>query len=335
MPLILGRYPPEYRAEVVGPLMRLIERGESACVVGLAGTGKSNLIHFMRQRDAQERYLPERADRLHFVALSCLPGTDPRESIYVAMTDCVRQIARDRDAAAEEAAPAAPASPLQALRSALDLACGALGQQIVFVFDEFDCLIRHQPAGFFDDLRVLRDDHRTTGNVVFLVITRILPQLTRGTEPLRDSKFFQLIRDRIYPLPPFDEAGAVDMLDDLMRRQKAEFDFPLRLRKRLAGLAGGHPGLLLSLFETLKPDFSDAASTPELLAADARVAAACAEVWTSLHWQEQEALSAIAGEQPIDETMRGYLSRRGLLAGNGSRAMFSPVFREYVRGLRE
>jgi hypothetical protein len=313
--------------------MAMIERGESACIVGVAGTGKSNLIHFMRQREAQERYLPERASRLHFVTLSCLPGTDPRDSIYAAMIDCVWQIARDCQAEEDEL-PAA-VSPLQALRGALDVTCGTLRQQVVFVFDEFDCLIRNQPAGFFDDLRVLRDDHRTTGNVVFLVITRILPQLPRGPEPLRDSKFFQLIRDRIYPLPPFREADAVAMLDDQMRRQKGTFDFPLRIRKRLAGLAGGHAALLLSLFETLKPDFSHVASAPEALVAAPRVANTCADIWNDLHWQEQESLIDMAQDRPVSDEVRSYLCRRGLVAVNGSRAIFSPVFREFVRTLPE
>ena len=314
--------------------MRMIERGESACVVGLVGTGKSNLVHFMREREAQRLYLGEQADRLHLVTLSCLPGTDPKETIYEAMTECARQIARERDGEADEVAAGA-VSPLQALRAILEVTCGALDQQLVFVFDEFDCLLQNQPAGFFDDLRVLRDDHRTTGNVVFLVITRVLPQLRRGPEPFRDSKFFQLIRDRIYPLPPFREVDAVCMLDDVMNRQKAHFDFPLRLRKRLAGLAGGHAGLLLSLYETLKPDFSDTASLPEALAAAPRVATACAEIWTDLHWQERDALIELARDQPVDEAMRSYLCRRGLLSANGSRAIFSPVFREYIRSMRE
>ena len=94
MTLIQNRYPIEYRSEIVQPLMAAVCQGESACLVGLAGVGKSNLVHFLEQPEAKKHYLPEGiADRTHFVSLSCRPGGQPKEEIFGAMLTAVWLVA--------------------------------------------------------------------------------------------------------------------------------------------------------------------------------------------------------------------------------------------------
>lgn len=102
------------------------------------------------------------------------------------------------------------------------------------------------------------------------------------------------------------------------------------VRRRLVRLAGGHPALILSIFQTLKPDFNTAGFLPETLLSSHRVAEACAQIWHYLHAEERSALLELVDGQAIDPEMERFLSRRGLL-DNGSSALFSPVFREYVK----
>ena len=245
------------------------------------------------------------------------------------MTQWAWEIGRGQNADLHERPPEA-VSAFQGLRSVLRLVCDGLRQQLVFVFDEFECLIQNQTPGFLDDLRILRDDHRTTGNVVFVVLTHRLPQLVRGPEPMRESKFFSLIRDRIFPLPPYRDPDAHAMVDDLVARENCAAEAAMPVRRRLVRLAGGHPALILSIFQTLKPDFNTAGFLPETLLSSHRVAEACAQIWHYLHAEERSALLELVDGQAIDPEMERFLSRRGLL-DNGSSALFSPVFREYVK----
>jgi hypothetical protein len=330
MALILGRYPLEYRSEVVSLLMASVQRGDSACVVGIAGTGKSNLVHFLAQAEVKQHYLPAgEASRTHFVPLSCLPGIQPKDSIFEAMNQWAWEIAKGLNQELEDRSPAGVA-PLQVLRGVLRMTGHGLNQRLVFVFDEFECLIRHQSPGFLDDLRTLRDDHRTSGNLVFIVLTHRLPQVVPGLEPLRASKFFGVIRDHIYPLTPYREADSQGMLDFLLQKEGNALRIPAQIRKRLIFFSGGHPALLGALFEELKPEFGVAAFTASTLPEKSRIRDVCADIWQNLHTEEQVALCAIVQDQAIDPEMKTFLCRRGLLLNNPSSVFFSPLFRGYV-----
>jgi hypothetical protein len=327
---ILGRYPLEYRSEIVGPLMASVQRGDSACVVGMAGTGKSNLAHFLAQAEVKQSYLPaNEASRTHFVPLSCLPGTQLKNSIFEAMNQWAWEVARGLNRELGDNPPTGVA-PLEVLRSVLRMTCQGLNQRLVFVFDEFECLIRHQAAGLLSDLRMLRDDHRTSGNVVFIVFTHRLPQLVPGPEPVRASKFFGIIRDHIYPLPPHRESDARAVLDVLLQKDAGALRMPPSARRLLLAFSGGHPSLLVNLHEVLKPEFNMAAFAPSKLLDKGRIRDVCADIWLNLHVEEQKALQALVRGEALSSEMEGFLCRRGLLLRNPSRDLFSPLLREYI-----
>ena len=55
-------FPPlTFRAQVIEPLLHLARAGESVALVGVAGTGKSNLARFLTRADVRLHYLGERA----------------------------------------------------------------------------------------------------------------------------------------------------------------------------------------------------------------------------------------------------------------------------------
>lgn len=330
------RYPLTFRAEIVSKLMGDIEQGVCACVVGLAGVGKSNLVRFMQKPETVRHYIRSAAlaDRIHLLSIDCSPGDQPRDELYREMDACLRELARSKGwplpAIGQEA------SPYETLRIRLKTFCQERNQRVVFILDEFETVLRKQPSGILEDLRRLRDDHRERANLLFIVITHILPHLVAHNPPLKETKFFELISEHIYGLGPYSRADADSMLDDRLEKKGAD---PRVLspeqRTVLYDLSGGHSRLLRALFDEQYPTFPMTPPDPaQLLQTLPAIRMACQHVWNHLHMDEQRLLRSVATGAAISSVEEAYLLRRGLLRRGASGAiLFSPIFREYVRTL--
>ncbi len=283
MSLILDRYPIDYRSEVVSRLMPLIQHGESMCLVGLAGVGKSNLATFLQQPEVKAHYLPEPdAKRTEIVYLSCLPGGQPKDEVLSALLLRTWRIAARFEPGRPELPPTDRA-PLYVLQNLLEDVCRVRNRRVVYILDEFESLIRHQPPGLFDDFRALRDEHRTSGNVVFVVITNRMPQLIPGPDRFSSGKFFQILRSNIFSLPPYRDTDADSMLDVLLK-QAGYSAIDAQDRARLLRFSGGHSWLLAALFKQLAPTFhASARDYLPLVASSGRVNWVCEQIWLSLH----------------------------------------------------
>jgi hypothetical protein len=332
MDLLLGRYPIDYRSEVLSAIMPLVRQASCACLVGLAGVGKSNLVHFMQQPEVKAHYWPAaEAEQTHVLALSCGPGSQPAEEVFEDMLMPLLLVANDLEGRAVE--PSLNAAPFHVLREVLNLVCQHHGQRVVFIFDEFESLIAHQPAEFFERLRSLRDDHRATGRLVYVVITHRLPHLAPNPSHFRASKFFELLRNSIYPLPPYRERDAATMLDVLLQRREA-VPISNQDRSRLIAFAGGHSDLLKAVFYEIYPTLNASAHLLLKLAENSTgVRSSCEHIWTHLHPEEQAALRRLVGGSPVDPTMMQFLRYRGLLQAGPSPAFFSPLFQQFTAQL--
>jgi len=329
--LVLGRYPIEYRQEVVQTLMQKAQRGESACLVGLAGVGKSNLMTFIAQEEVRRRYLGDDWSHTHFLGVVCTTGAHEPDIVFKAMLDAALDLAGEIEPG-RSIEPVPGVSLFQALRSVLHFICDTRGQRVVFVLDEFEDAIRHQPADLFDALRTLRDDQRATGRVQFVVITHRLPQLVLSPPPFHSSRLYPILRDNIYPLPPYRASDAEWMLDDLCRKKGGLKLQPAMIRT-LLDYSGGHGGLLRALFDDLQPKFDVAKETLLGLAARAsKTRTSCEHVWTHLHRDEQAALRKLAAGRIVVPESAAYLHRRGLIARNAPDGeIFAPVFARYIQ----
>ena len=325
MALILDRYPIDFRSEIVHPIMAEIQHSGSVSIVGLAGAGKSNLVHFMGQPEVLAHYLPHsEATRTHVLSVQCRPGTQPKEELFGKMLSALLQ--------AFELAPETPLaeSTFNQLRSTLASLCGRRGQRLVFVFDEFESLISAQGADFFEDLRELRDEHRTSGNLLYVVITHRMPQRIPGSPSFEESKFFEILRNNIFPLGPYRKVDARGMLHVLLQRQGVQAISPAA-SDRLIAFSGGHAGLLRAVVEELSPNFER--SAPRLLtlvSESQRIRHAGEHIWTHLHIQEQRALSSLVFGQAIPPAMQQFLFKRGLLDEADSSSLSSLLLREYI-----
>jgi len=291
--------------------------------------GKSNLVHFMEQPEAKAHYLP--ADEAAFTQIlhvSCNPGSQPADSLFKDMLAPLFSLASRLEGQAMDTPVAM--SPFHALREVLQVVCQRHQHRVVFILDEFESLISHQPADFFERLRDLRDAHRTTGRVAYVVITHRLPHLAPNNRGFRESKFFELLRNNIYPLPPYRTQDALLMLE-VLRQRRNSVSLSEQDRARLIAFSGGHSDLLKAIFFEVYPTPSVSAhQLLKLVESSTGIRSSCEHIWTHLHPEEQEALICLVSGRPIEPAMQQFLHYRGLLQSGASPAFFSPIFQQFT-----
>lgn len=335
MSLILNRYLPTYRQEIVKTLFTVTEQGKSLCLVGLAGVGKSNLCQFLEQPDVSARYLPQsEVERTHFLNIPCGTGTQSTHQIYQALLIALHPLAQQLG----HSLPQLPETPLfYKLRDLLRLLCASPdrnghNRRIIFLLDEFENLIRHQTAEFFEELRQLRDDHRSSGNLAYVVLTHRMPQTLKGADhkPFQESRLMELLHREIRALGPYCNEDARQMLESLL--SQARLSLSLKFQKRLCALCGCHSGILRAVFDALRPHLE--MSTQQLLRlADEHpeVNRSCEHLWSHLHDAERAALlELVQGKHPAPTTTT-FLLKRGLLTSPPSPEIFSPIFGKFVK----
>ena len=247
---------------------------------------------------------------------------------------------RDAISALWQAAQADP--PVLALRN-LDQGFGKLvtagAAHLILVLDDCDDLLAHVAPVFFSDLRGLRDNYKV--RLVYLTLTRREPAFLREDTP-EFEELFELLSapGHTIAVAPYVETDAVLMLRRLAARQVPPRPLTEFEAKRLVSLAGGHAGLLRSMFFATQynSELAAAAISPEgwtRLAEHADVEGECRKIWDSLEAEEQADLGRIVlGQTPSADGLRR-LERRGLvkLHLNRPSEIFAPVFERCVTSL--
>lgn len=333
MTLILGRYPLDFRSEIVEPLLATVTQGSSVCVVGLAGAGKSNLAKFLGQPEVLRRYLPESiAQEVHAPVIHCRPGTQSSATFYRGVLHELQSVARKVGHPLHTEGSHSEASAFD-VRAAVKELCETAQQRIVLVLDEFECLIQHQPLEFFEDLRNIRDEVRTTNRFAYVATTHRLPHRVVGNQRFENSKFYELLRNEMYALGPYRAADAMSMLDALAARENLTIDRGYLERVRVA--AGGHSEIMRAIFDTIKPNFGVASPRLAQLAAgrEGAVYAACEKLWLHLHSSERAALRTLATGGWPEPWLLEFLYKRGLITSVQTPYLFAPAFAVYVDSL--
>lgn len=179
------------------------------------------------------------------------------------------------------------------------------GIQIVFMFDEFEDMLRHLPVKFFQTLRGLRDTNKR--QLSYLTFTRSpLPVLVEqyGISALDIEPFAELFTDNLYYVGPYNETDARKMVENLLKRnQKSYDDYTLNF---LLWATGRYAGLLRAGFRVLDSlgplDSSTVMRSGEQLAqqlaAKQPIRIECRTIWTSLSSPERYVLKAAARLAP-------------------------------------
>lgn len=321
--------------------MDWINAGQSGCLIGLRGAGKSNFMRFLLREDVQQYYLGEDCAHVSFVyidplalvelsdwtyyelmlarLLDQLDRAEIEEEIVKDIASLYRDVTRSRD----------PLVAARAIERCIGTLCQRSAQQVVLLLDEFDDLVRALSASLFRFLRALRDAYK--GQIAYVVVVTGDPAGLRND--LEEAEhFYRLISRNVCGLGPYSAADARQMIRYLASQRSIEFAEKDVLR--LIELSGGHAGLLKATLSLLWDRYR-AGYLMELaprLQDEQAIRNECQKVWNSLSDSEQASLSAIAKGAQADPDTLSHLRLKGLVRESQVETpVFSPLFADFVR----
>lgn len=365
------RHPLDFRKEEVGLIMERWRAAESCSLVGVGSVGKSNLMQHLANPEVQTAYMKE-VNVAKFKAIIIDPsmlGPLPSEGHDAEQIRCwagyellmhrlflafyrsdvlddndTRRFAKTYEALQNGSNPLYAYMGLRYFELGLEFFMQS-GIHLVFMFDEFEVMLKSLPIKFFLTLRGLRDANKK--QLSYLTFTRaplsdvIAPA---GINPLAIEQFVELFNDNVYYIGPYNESDARRMVDDLAKRNNrhyhdAAITFLLWSTGRFAGLlrAGFR---VLDTLKSLDPSSVMTRST-ELareMAKKQPIRTECRTIWLSLTKQEQHILKVAAGLLPfnrseINQQAIELLAKKSLLrtGDTGEKpAIEPPVFHFFV-----
>ncbi len=364
----------EFRQTEVGYVMERWRASDSCSLVGVGSVGKSNLLQHLSNETVQAFYMKDVAGGKPFKAiiidpsmLGPLPGnsSDNGDAIrcwagYELMMhrlflafypfsnlspDDSRVFYETYQALQDGTNPLYAYMGLRYFELGLEIFMKQ-GTHIVFMFDEFEEMLKQLPVKFFLTLRGLRDANKK--NISYLTFTRSpLPQLIKTFEidPLEIEPFTELFNDNVIYVGPYNESDARNMVTDLLKRNERKYE-PYAI-DFLLWATGRYAGLLRASFralDTLSSIEADAVMTKSEqlvyeLVSRRSVRTECETIWKSLAEEEQQMLIEFLNSKPkIDpnkyevQQVFASLQQKQLLKVQGNRVIVDPpVFQAYVR----
>ncbi len=363
--------PIDFRQQDVGRIMDRWRAAESCSLVGVGSVGKSNLLQHLASPQVQAAYMKEAKVKLFKAILidpsllAPLPqrgGPDSEQMrcwagyellmhrLFMAFhgTDALNgeEMQRFYETYQQLQNGVNPLFPYMGLRyfeHGLEFFLRR-GFHLVFMFDEFEELLRDLPVKFFLTLRGLRDANKK--QLSYLTFTRMpLPAILAREEidPLTIEQFVELFNDNTYFIGPYSDMDARRMVDDLMARNQVEYDeYTINF---LLWATGRFAGLLRAGFRSLEslPDISPSAvmtrsdKLASQLAVKLPVQTECRTIWMSLSDVEKQVLKVAGGLASFSRDEHStaavqLLAQKSLLkvADDGSLHIEPPVFQHFV-----
>jgi hypothetical protein len=314
---------------VLNALFRDAGAGKSLGLIGLAGTGKSNLLTYAQEPAVIQSYFsqPGEAARIFVCQVRCKKFADSLAGFYPEMLNALRP-------AAQQVGYALPVPAEKAgypeVCAAIQHLCRSARLRVIVFMDEFEMLIRTQPLHFFEELRNLRDEVRETDRFAYVFVTHRLPHrvVNQHKYMFESSSLYRLICNNLYTFGPYTRRDAVVMLQALLGARGLILD--RQTENRLLDLSGGHAGILTALV-TAAAQEKPGASLLRLGTEPGPVREACAYVWEHLHSTERRALQDLTRNRQPPLWMCEFLYKRGLVAHDRPAEFFSPIFYQFVR----
>jgi hypothetical protein len=366
----------EFRQQEVGYVMERWRAGDSCSLVGVGSVGKSNLLQHLSDETVQSFYMKDVAGGKPFKAIIIDPSLlGPLPSNNSIDSDAIRcwagyelmmhrlflafypfnnlspedaRIFYDTYQALQDGT-----NPLYAYMGLRYFELGLeifmkQGTQVVFMFDEFEEMLKQLPVKFFLTLRGLRDANKRS--LSYLTFTRSpLPQLISKFEidALEIEPFTELFNDNIVYVGPYNENDARDMVIDLVKRNDRKYEaYAIDF---LLWATGRYAGLLRSSFRALDTlgtlDANTVMTRSEQLLSELvskrAVRSECETIWKSLSDEEKRMLREFAAARPnIDpnkfevQQVFAMLQQKQLLKVQGNRVIIDPpVFQVYVKSI--
>lgn len=336
MPTTIPRYLPSYRHAELRLICDFARRGQSLGFVGVAGSGKSNIINLLRTDPYGYKAAYLEPDEALFPVVAGPTVDGSPQTLWEAISSALNEVKPGAEwpKADDKIRPISPEQGAYSLvRAQVRALCQEQGQRVMFIFDDFDGVLERGPLAMLEQLAALRNDGNRD-RLSYLVFTKRLPHLLGQAHPLQDkSKFYDLFRHHIYALPLYGREDARQMLRFL--NENGGHAVPAADLARIADLAGGHAGLLRIIFDVWR-DITPAGDTAATLAQRPEVSSECRRILHGLHEEEQQAALALAhGRREVaDPVLVEHLETRGLVARTGNEVTwFSQVFARYLQSI--
>lgn len=368
----------DYRKDEVSLIMSRWASAESCSLVGVGSIGKSNLLQHLANPKIQTAYM-KLSNTDHFEAITIdpsmltpLPTTGQADDsqircwagyelilhrLYMAFyqSDALNQSEKQdlQDAylrLQDGNNPLYAYMGLRYLELGLDIVLSK-DIQVVFMFDEFEEMLKNLPVKFFLTLRGLRDANKK--QLSYLTFTRspIVSLLNQfQIDQLGIEQFIELFTDNIFYIGPYSDSDARRMVSELAHRQQHEKIIDDYAITFLVWSTGGFAGLLraalrmLSQFDGDRLNSSTIMTKNDQLAQELALAepvqTECETIWQSLTEPEQYILKVAVGIEKYaksDENISAaaLLKRKKLLAIDkddpGELTISPPLLLYYIR----
>jgi hypothetical protein len=369
MSKIVRKQPLDFRKEDVEYVTQRWSSSASCALVGIGSVGKSNLLQHLVDPDVQRHYMKDKADNFKTIIIDSnmlgpLPAANTADAEqvrcwagYELMMNRLFLNFYPLDVLGEDAKEFYDAyqmlqdgnNPLYAYLSLRYFELGLeffmrRGIRIVFMFDEFEEMLRQMPIRFFQTLRGIRDANKS--QIVYLTFTRspLVTVVERLNLPLLDIEpFVELFTDNVRYVGPYNDVDAQAMLT-LLASRRPDTAYPSHVLSLLLQATGRYAGMIRAGYNVLEEfsglDFTDqsAQTFSELLVTRMPIRTECQTVWTSLNRSEQYVLKAVAKLEKYTinrETEQAVtmLMQKRLLRLNKAQQRLEiepPVFRAYV-----
>jgi hypothetical protein len=325
-------------------LIAAMSEGQCCSVVAPSNMGKSLLLKSLTSDEVRRACATDGPPAFITVFVDCLEAGDSEQAFYEVLLRRIVDELEDSDA------PAATVGTLRAihqemLRTTTDISVRSLfaasvretdrwgKARLAVILDEFDDVFSALPPWPFRQLRAQRD---ALGDALCYVTgtSRRLERLRSDAETYEFRELFHLHTLVLRPLSSVDAESVVAHLAEAQGQPEDSRHAALTVE-----LAGGHPGLLESIFSVLRHGGAnpamDVGAAARELAALGPIQKECQRLWDELEEEEQEGLLALlgSGEGALDEGRRRSLETKGLLGAGEDNAsvVFSPVFGAFLR----
>jgi len=287
-------YPADSRFEEIEKIISFIKNGSSCQLVGLPGTGKSNLLGLLTyNRNSRLAHLGENQKWFHFVYMDFSEVKkkdfpDVLKFMIISLAYSLQErglkkeyerahgIMRDiRDFSDELIA-------FQALKKIVDYLALEKELTIVFLFDRFDQYVPSLREEFFSDLKILRNRAKYRFSCVF-ALNR---ELTDLIEPAVLAEFYEFLAGNIVFLKLRDEPGLSFRLAYLEKATEKKADE--KLREEMLKLTAGHGKLTRLSYEAILSETSKISDLVKLLLSKKTIQGALFEIWNFLTPEERQ-----------------------------------------------
>lgn len=334
---------PLFRQQEVDRLFSLMKAGESASIIGMSGTGKSNLFNHLCDPDVQAVYFDGKGETPIIARVNFHYAPDfSNRSLYSAMLesiellesetadpmliwpDTINRISDYHDLLidAEDDLLKVQRYFKQAIRALM----AESPRKLVFLFDQFDEVYQEADERFFANLRGLRESYKY--RLVYLTFTR---DVLTNLAPLDSAReeFYELLASNLFGLKPYNREDALSLLQRVARRVGLKLE--PGMANDLIALTGGHAGLLRAVFLAVARE-GFAAKEADLLQAP-NVHLEGEKIWQSLSPQEQRVLHRALHNTAVSKDDRPIISQlqvKGVLLDGERVQLFAPLFAAFV-----